>query len=296
MTYVYTLYNLILAVPFPCPMLTPAVLGAVPDVSIIEGPVPRSLVAPIVEDQNWQASPGSFLLRGGSHAGRFLVEDGQRITLHRNPAAEDQQLCANFIMTVIVALLRQRGQLVLHANVVMTPRGAVAISGESGAGKSTTQATLITRGCQMVTDDVSVLQLNIDGQVTVLPGFPKMNLCEDAAIKLGHDVAGLQRNPLRSVKVFVPVAHSDMVTEPVPLKELYLLSCHSGKSINTLRLTGAEKFIGLQESIYGPLFPEEHPGVFSLMRALMEQVEITRLERPAKGCSVNKVAEEILLD
>lgn len=294
MTYTYRLFGLTLAVPFLCPILPPAPNNAVPEITVTEGTVPYNLTSAIAEDQNWQAAPGRFLLRGGRRAGRFLVEDGQHVTLQRNPAAEDEVLCANLITSVIVALLRQRGQLVLHANVVMTPRGAVAICGESGAGKSTTQVALLALGCCIVSDDVTVLKLGNDGQVLVLPGISRLNLCEDAAVKFGYNVACLPRNPLRSVKVFIPVDHSDMVTEPVPLKVLYQLSCHLGKDLNIRRLTGAKKFISQQECIYGPLFPEEHSGMFSHIRALADQVEMIQIERPAKGCSVNKVAEMIL--
>jgi len=293
MPFKYTIYELTLAVPFPCPMLAPAAKDAIADVTIVEGPVPESLDVPIAEGQNWQASPGRFLFRGGIRAGRLLVEGGQQITLHRNQAAEDERLCANLLATVIAALMRQRGHLVLHSSVVMTRRGAIAISGESGAGKSTTQAALMSRGCSMVSDDITVLRLGSDGQILVLPGVPKLNLCEDAAIKLGHDILGLRRNPLRNIKVVVPVDNCNMVSGPVPLKSLYMLGRHSGKNLILTRMTGAEKFIGQQDCIYGPLFPEEHRGMFSVMRALAEQIEMIRIERPDKGCSVDKIAEAI---
>lgn len=293
MTHHYTLYGLTLVVPFPCPMLTPAATGTVPDVTIVEGAVPFSLASPKAEIDNWQATPGSYLFRGGRRSGRFLVEDGRLITIQRNPAAEDERLYTSLTTNVIGALLCQRGQLVLHASVVMTSRGAVAISGESGVGKSTAQAELLARGCRMVTDDVTVLRLGTDGQVMVLPGISKINLCEDAATKLGLDVTNLPRNPLRRIKVVVPVGYDCMITDPVPLKELYLLNRHPGKGLNITRLTGAEKFHRLQECFYGPLFPEEHPGMFASISSLAEQVEMRVLERPTYGCSVAKVAKAI---
>jgi hypothetical protein len=294
MTYIYTLYDLALAVPFPCPMLPPAPTGIKPDVTVLEGLVPRSLSAPVMKEHTWQASPGLFLMRGGRRAGRFLVEGGQRIILERNPAAEDELLCALLITSVIAALLRQRGLLVLHANVVVGSSGAVAISGESGSGKSTTQAALLTRGWQMLADDVTVLRMEADGTVVALPGVPKMNLCEDAAIKLGHDVANLPRNPLMGIKVIVPVSPGDNMTVPVPLKKIYLISRHPMEGLITATLTGVEKFSALQDCIYGPQFPEELPGLFSMLRAITEQVTIITLQRPTRGCSVNKVVETIL--
>jgi hypothetical protein len=85
-----------------------------------------------------------------------------------------------------------------------------------------------------------------------------------------------------------------MVSGPVPLKSLYLLHCHPGKSLNVITLLGAEKFNAQQECIYGPLFPEEHQDLFATISALAEQVDMIRIERPASGCSMDLVAEAIL--
>ncbi len=294
MKYTYSLFGIILSVPFPCPNLTSAPAGSVADVAVVEGPVPRSLPESKVDGPNWQASPGAFLFRGGRNSGRFLVEGGDKITLIRNPAAEEKRLCAHLLAAVMAALLRQRGLLVLHANVAITPHGAVAISGGTGAGKSTTQAVLMARGCRMVTDDITVIGMGLDGRVTVLPGLAKMNLCEDAAAKLGHDVASLPRNPLRSIKVIVPVVPRDILNETVPLKTIYLLDSHAGDGLNFTQLDGVAKFSALQECIYGPLFPEEHHGLFSLVSAVATQVGIVRIDRPKGRWSANEIAERIL--
>jgi hypothetical protein len=294
MTYLYSIYGINLAVPFQCPMLQPADHGILPDVTVTEGLVMSNLPLPLAEGHKWQASPKRFLFRGGPRSGKFLVEDGKRITFERNSSAEDRILCAHLLASVLVALLRQRGLLVLHANVIMTPRGAIAISGESGSGKSTTQASLLKHGCCMVTDDIAVIKFGIGREVMVLPGIPKMNLCEDAAIKLGHDITQLPRSPLRQIKVVVPVSPSNMITTPVCLKSLYLLNSHSGKNFNIEQLVGVKKFEAFQNCIYGPLFPEEHQDIFPLTTSLMMQVDMIRIERPSVGWSMNKIVETIL--
>lgn len=294
MAYIYNLYGLILAVPFHCPMLTSAPTNTVPDVTIVEGVVPLNLESAVISDRNWQASRGRFLLRGGRRAGRFLIEDGLRITLHRNPAAEDELLSALLVTQVIAVLLSQRGLLVLHANVIDTPLGALAISGESGVGKSTTQGALLARGYRMLTDDVTALQMGTDGTVLALPGIPKMNLCEDAAIELGHDVDNLQRNPLLGIKVIVPIPPHDCVNEPIPLKKIYLIKKYPGDNLKICHLTGVDKFIALQDCIYGPQLTEQQPKLFSLVNTFMQQIDIIILQRPARGCSVNSVVEAIL--
>jgi hypothetical protein len=294
MNYTYSIYGLTMTVPFPCPMLTPVLTDNIPDIRIVEGPVPRSLVKPVVEDQNWQATPGSFLLRGGHRAGRFLAEGGERITLQRNPAAEDDLLCALLLTSVIAALLHQRGLLVLHANVVMTPHGAVAISGEAGAGKSTTQAVLLDWGCRMIADDVTVLSQGADGQIVALPGVPKMNLCEDTAINFGYEVAHLLRNPLLRSKVIVPVTLDATMTEPVPLKSIYHLNCHTGKDLIVTPLTGVKKFEVLQECIYGPQFSEELTDIFIISNVLIKQIDMFSLSRPSDKFTINEVVGAIL--
>ncbi len=294
MTYKYRIYGFVMDLPFPCPILPLEPEESEADVTVTEGLVGQPLTTLTAEGPNWQAAPGCFLLYGGGRAGRFLVENGTRITLERNPNAEDKVICAHLLSSVLAALLRQRGLLVLHANVIITPRGAVAISGESGSGKSTTQAALLTKGYSMLADDLAVLQLGEGGAVVALPGIPKLHLCEDAAVRMGHDVSTLHRYPLRRIKVVVPIAPADMTVTPVTLKTLYLLERHHGATLKREDLGGAHKFAALQDCIYGPLFPEEHEGIFATIAKLASQVDMIRLRRPAKGWSVNEVVEAIL--
>jgi hypothetical protein len=292
MTYTYILFEMVIQLTFPCPMLAPAPDGASPDVIMTEDDVPMELAQAVTTGENWQASPGRFLWRGGMRAGRFLVEDGRMITLQRNPAVEEPMLVAHLLTGVLAALLRQRGLLVLHANTAVTSRGAVTVTGETGAGKSTTLAALLSCGCAMLADDITVLRLGANGQVEVLPGIPKLNLCEDAAGRLGHDIDILPRNLLRLVKVVVPT-HEAMVSGPTRLYALYLLSKSLVENVKLTALNGSDKFAALQECIYGPLFSEEHPGQFGLFAAICNQVEMFRLERPESRWSADEVAELI---
>jgi len=295
MIYQYSLYELTMQLTFPCPALTAAPADAVADVQMIEGDVPRELPGAVVEGENYQAAPGRFLLRGGLRAGRFLVENGRTITLQRNAAVEESRLAAHFLSSVLAATLRQRGLIVLHANAAVTPCGAVVISGESGAGKSTTLAALLARGCSMLADDITVLRMGKDNIVKVVPGLSKLNLCEDAAYRLGHNVEELPRNLLRRIKVVVP-AKNRLVTKPAPLDSIYLLKKSANKALHVTMLNGADKFAAVQECIYGPLFQEEHSSRFDMLAAIANQATIYRLERPASHWSVDEIAGVICHD
>jgi hypothetical protein len=294
-SYAYTAYGLTLCVPFPCPPLAVAPAGATPDVFVSDGAVPRRLAAPQAEGNMWQAEPGRFLLRGGPRAGRFLAEDGTHVTLERNPAAQDDLLCFYFLDAVLAALLRQRGLLVLHANAAVTPTGAIAISGESGAGKSTTLAALLQHNCAMLSDDITALRLGGDERVQVLPGVPQLHLCEEAAAGLGRDITGLPRYQWRRMKAAVP-ALSAMAARPAPLRALYLLQTHAGDDLRVHTLTGADKFAAVQACVYGPLLPQEHTGQFPLLAAVAAQVAVVRIERPMARWAVSDVMDVILND
>lgn len=292
MVHGYTAYGMTFAVPFRCPGLTP--IGRVTGAEIVvrHGSVPRSLQAPIFSDERWDAEPGRFLLRGGRHAGRFLVQDGV-VTLECNRAAEEPVLARCFIENVLPVVLSQHGLVILHANTALTPRGAVAIAGESGAGKSTTLMALLERGYAMLGDDITALVLSSDGQVEVLPGVAQVSLTEAAVNGLGYELdPGLNRS-WRPLKSALATGRS-MAGQPGRLSAIYRLATHEGPAVRVRPLTGIEKFECVQDCIYGPMFPGQHPGVFPLMQAVMRSTEVYRLQRPAKGWTVAEVADVII--
>jgi len=292
MIYKYTIYELTMQLTFPCSVLTPAPTDAVADVILVEGDVPKELPGAVAEGLSYQAAPGRFLWRGGRRAGRFLVENGRKITLQRNAAVEEPMLAAHFLSSVLAAILRQRGLIVLHANTAVTRQGTVVIGGESGAGKSTTLAALLARGCAMLADDITVLRQGKGNFVEIVPGISKLNLCEDAAHRLGHKVNNLPRNLLRRIKVILPT-QDIMAAEPAPVNALYLLRKGTAKDLCVTMLNGSDKFNALQECIYGPLFPEEHSTRFDLLAAIANQAKIYRIERPTSHWSVDEIAEVI---
>lgn len=289
--HAYTAYGLTLHLPFPCPILPTTSIDSIPDVIVEDGPVPYQLAAPLAEDTHWQAEPNRFLWRGGRRAGRFLVEGGQHVTLQRNRAAEDELLGFHFLDAVLAAVLRQRGWLVLHANAAVTPTGAVAISGQSGAGKSTTLAALLAHGCTLLADDITALRLNQADRVEVLPGVPQLHLCEDAAHQLGQDIADQPRYQWQRLKAAVstPLAES-----AAPVRTLYVLEIGSTKHLRIRSLSGAEKFSALQACIYGPLLPQEHPAQFPLFAAVTEQVAVYHIERSADRWTMDEIVEFVL--
>jgi hypothetical protein len=293
MHYQYHIYGLTFRLPFPCALLSLAPAGMVPDVIVEEGLVPYQLASPLAEGNCWQAEIGRFLWLGGRNAGRFLVEGGNKVILQRNSAAEITMLAVHFLDAVLAAVLRHRGFLVLHANAAVIAAGAVAIAGESGTGKSTTLAALLAKSCLMLSDDITALRLGPDGRVEALPGAPQLYLTEESAAVLHQDIRGLPFYPWRRMKVAI-AAKGMMAAEPFPLRALYLLQITQAEDWRITALTGVEKFVTLQECIYGPLLPQDHPELFPLFAAVAAQVNIFRIERPTHCWTIDQLVESII--
>lgn len=296
MSHRYAVCGLVLELPFACELLRSVPTRDPPDVVLRPGPVPPSLPAPSAcSDPEqagvpWQAEPGRFLVLGGRRSGRFLVEDGKRIRFDRAEAGE--QACIEHLLLhlVLAAVMRQRGTLVLHANALGTSAGAVIVSGRSGAGKSTTLAALRDRGCPVLSDDVTVLALDAESRLQVLPGAPQLYLCEDAAQALGSDVRDLPRNPYRRGKRIVTVATGSAA----PLAAIYLLEASGTAPLRCRRQEGADKLLALQECLYGPLLPSEHARVFPALARVLQQIPVFRIHRPLGVWTTDAVVSEIL--
>jgi len=296
MIYTYRAYGLTIQVPFACRALIPVAAGSGPaaaDVVVRERPVPRQLPAPRAADASWDASPGSFLLRGGHRAGQFLVEAGT-VAFERNPGCDDTILAQYFTGQVLAAVLRHRGLLVLHANAVQVADGVVVIGGDTGSGKSTTGAILIRRGCRMLSDDVTALRPGAaPGMVEVVPGAAQTHLVRDAAEVLGHVISQGQLQPWRRMKAAIST-HDVMASLADRLLAVYLLRPSDRDEVLLTRATGGDKFLALQECLYGPMFAEEHPALFPLMATVAADVPLFHLDRPSSRWSVDEVADAIL--
>lgn len=291
MTSRCALFGLTIEAPFEVSGAHPTAPGAQPDVVVTYGAVARALDGAVASDDRWDAAPGRFLWRGGPRSGRFLVEAGARVTFDPNPGCEGAVRDSWFVTAVLAAICRQRGMLVLHADAAVLPDGdAIGICGESGTGKSTTTAALLQRGLRLLTDDVLALRADADGAVWAMPGVMRLNLWEDAARTLGHEVAALEPQPLRAGKVRLPV--TDAVREPARLRALYALRPGAGDRVEMRPLTGAERFAALHEAIYGPQIADDHGEVFP-HTAATAAIPVVEVARPSDGWSADKVAAAV---
>jgi hypothetical protein len=185
-------------------------------------------------------------------------------------------------------LLWQRRRLTLHAALVVTPDGrAVALAGDSGAGKSTTTVELIRRGWRYACDDVA--ELALPGPQAV-PFERPVHLSDDAARLLGADPAVGRPLPWRSKRVYA--LEPDLLVRPLaavvrlsaaPVDRPVAQVLEPVEALMSLLRIGDR--IGIVE------LPALRRAHVDWLGALVRTVPVVNLDRPATGDTVGHVAD-----
>ncbi len=178
--------------------------------------------------------------------------DGTAITcqpLAGVPAVTLRHLLLDHVAPLVMGL---RGRLVLHASAVSTPRGAVAVAGGTGQGKSTLAASLARRGFPLVADDCLVLEHEAHGSV-IVPSYPGLRLWPDAVAQLFGKVPERSAVAHYSEKIRVVVGGSDANTKRVPLWRLFLfpsMGSEDPAGIEIQHLVGGDAFVEIAKRAY----------------------------------------------
>jgi hypothetical protein len=112
----------------------------------------------------------------------FRVDPQGRITCDGKPRIPARTV-RHLLNNQVVPLVRSTDRLVLHAAGIVLPRGAIALVGRGGAGKSTLAAALARRGHPLLCDDA--LEVDASGRVPeARPGGDTLRVWPDTREKL----------------------------------------------------------------------------------------------------------------
>lgn len=153
--------------------------------------------------------------------GQFAIRNGS-VVVEPAPGVEAEVLRLYLLGAVLGTVLHYRGQLILHASAVAMNGGAVVFLGDQGGGKSTTAAALYTRGYALVADDVTPIRFEHGIPITY-PGYPRIKLWPEAAVKLGYSLETLPRIVFEDDKRSLHCPQGFNST-PLPVRRIYILS------------------------------------------------------------------------
>jgi hypothetical protein len=275
-----------MALTLRAPGLTRHVL----DVPVTFGPVPPAWDATVVAPPYAWAEADR--LRFAADDAELYVE-ADRVLF--DAPDDDVRASADWMLysTAARAMLTFRREYNLHASLVVAPSGAaVAVLGDSGAGKSTTTIELIRRGWRLGSDDVVVVRHGDDGTVAHPIDRP-IHLSDAAARLLGGDPAVGRPIPDTIKRAYAV----DADLAPRPLSALAILSTTAeGADVTARQVDGlaALPTIALSADRYRiGRMPEHRQHFLSWTTRLCRDVPIWDVRRPAGGDTVGAVADAV---
>jgi hypothetical protein len=225
---------------------------------------------------------------------RFLVCEGQKITIDPVPGIDEETIRLYLLGSAFGVLLMQRGYLVLHGNAIRVGGKCMVCVGDSGAGKSTLAAGFMQRGYNILADDV----VPVDQHCSALPGFPRIKLWQDAADRLGIDTKNLQRIRPDMEKFSYPL-FNQFARQTLPIRWIYILDSHNATETVVEPIVGLQRFRPLLDNTYtggvleGMGMKAEH---LQSCCKLAGQIRLARITRPEQGFELDSLIDRILSD
>ncbi len=127
-----------------------------------------------------RAPDGGWRLRFAETCDFVVSPDLMRVEVHQAPGVDPGLATVLTVGALCAFVLYLRGRLVLHASAVERDGVAIAFTGASGRGKSTTAALACAAGARLVTDDLLTVTLPDDGTARAVLGATELRLRKGA--------------------------------------------------------------------------------------------------------------------
>jgi hypothetical protein len=281
-TFFYKAFGLTFSSCIEHPEFTAIDEIARPDCTINFGPVPQRLSDPDATGVIHQVHGGCFLLRI-ANVGRYLVENGNSITIDKAPGASERETLIFLWASAIAALLHQRGIMIVHGSAIKTNESAVIFSGRSGSGKSTLASAFAeAKDALIISDDICAISINENGIPMVLPGYPLVKLWRDSSEKVGldWDDSRLIRESVNKMMINVSDRFVDFA---VPLRQFYLLSYKNSGPATLNEINGYKKLDILLGKIFRKNYLKKNElwqeDIFRDAAKILSQIRLSALER-----------------
>lgn len=273
----YSAFGLRIASSIECPELleiSQSTVGNIvqtPEVTIVEKPLLPARFNFALDNQ-WFDITDEVLRFKINGVGQFEVSDGCAIQFERDrtvttPGVHDDDIRVFLLGSCLGAILQQRKQLVLHASTAAKAQRTVIVMGVSGAGKSSALGLLLSKGWEMLTDDVTAISLDNE-RPFVVPAYGQMKFNLDSAERLGIDRTRLKWINRFKSKLALPCPERLRQTPAGAQIVIALDVDRNASEIQVRPLHGAEKLAIVHQNLYRSCFLEG----FSLQENALLQV------------------------
>lgn len=250
------------------------------DIEVTFGPLPMPQAACLRAKPHFQMyADGTAVLRS-SQGIRLLLDQGRHLRLEVPDGLDSRLLQSWLVGPGLGLILHQRGTPPLHASAITLAGRAIAIAGDSGAGKSTTTRALLHRGHRLLAEDQAVID---PISKRLYPGAPDLRLWAEAARLFGDPMIEESRVGAEEDKFTIGSLRKRFDSEARPLTALFILSSDPADRPDAERLSGAAAAAALHRHVYRlrlATFMGLGPGIFRWATALAANVPVYTLRRP----------------
>jgi len=245
---------------------------------------------------------GQFFQLAYSDGACFVV-DGSATQIW-GTAGESQtmeDLSTYFLGPVMGFILRKRGVTALHASAFGVEGKAILLTGDAGAGKSTTAAALALRGVPVLCEDIAPIEQE-GGDFSVELGHPRICLWPDSVEMLMGRPDALPRLTPNWDKCYLPLDGVRASHEPQkrPLGAVYILAPRemSGDAPRIEDVSSRDVLVDLVQNTYMNWFLDrgQRAAEFELLSHLVSQIPVRRVVPHRDPARIGALCDLILAD
>ena len=296
--YTYWAYGLKVGSQIPFPELFPIEDDGPMDLEIVFGDIP------IIEktekgfhSDNYDITPEAYRITIKGIAS-YHVAEGKRIIISAHPIADQDSIRLFCLSNAFAAVLHQRRTIPLHCSAILDRGELVLVFGASGAGKSTTMASLLQKGFKPFSDDVCVPVFDaLSTEIRLFSSYPMMKFWKETLDLAGYSLK-VDRKIRPDMEKYGIYYHEDFLTTSFKPKMIVILEKDDSIETPIIEPIGGVKLFQLLEA---NAYRGEYLGFsdlkkehFTVFAQLANQARCFVLKRPTSGDFVKEVADKII--
>lgn len=226
-------------------------------------------------------------------AGDFYIEDGKKITINIEEGSSETMLHAMLLGWGMGIILEQRECVAIHGGAIVYNEKAFIISGDSGAGKTTTVQELLKQKVGFLADDTVAIQIREGGQAMAEPGYPLQKLCRDVVARMNINITEMilldEEREKYGILRWKEFEHNER-----EIGGIFILRPYEGEEVELKQIEGAEKLKMLLDNLYTSLVYRIigiSPGLMKECIQLAKFTPIYIVRRPRNMQTADKVAK-----
>jgi hypothetical protein len=245
---------------------------------------------------------GEFFELSYTEGARFIVDRcARRVWGAWSSSLTIEDAVTYLLGPVMGFVLRRRGIFALHASSVCVKGCAVALCGESEAGKSTTAAALSLAGFSVLTEDIS--PIHEDAEIfDIQPGYPRVRLWPDSVAALfGFPDALPALTPTWEKRFLHLDDHrGKFESQPQPLGAIYILArrADDSRAPYVESLTQREALLELVQNTYMNwlLDRAQRAAELDILTRIVARVPVRRITPHADPTRIKALCDLIVDD